>query len=177
MSKAVAKYFFVFLFAFVAGVVAGVVFGGRAAGFILPAVGFCAGLGEGIARGGTSAIPVFALIFAKNLSVAALCLWLARPTRGTVPAWVCLSNGFAIGVLGALLAAVDVPVWQYAALLAPHGVLELPALFLACTMGMVLEGSALSRLRKGFPLVAALLAASAAVEVWISPIVGKLLVP
>ncbi|WP_027719146.1 stage II sporulation protein M [Desulfovirgula thermocuniculi] len=160
---------------FAAGVAAGAAFEKALIHHLMPAIRFGLGVGEKMASGGASDFLMFLLVFAKNLSVAALCICLAKPTRGIVPAWVCLANGLVVGTLGALLAARGVPPWQYAVLLAPHGVVELPALFLACALGLTLGGGVLVRLRRGIPIVAGMFAAAAALEVWVSPLVGRLL--
>lgn len=169
------RFFLIFAGLFAAGVIAGAAFEKVLIPHLMPAIRIGLGVGEKMASGGASNFLMFLLVFAKNLSVGVLCICLARPTRGIVPAWVCLANGLVVGTLGALLSARGVPPWQYAALLAPHGVIELPALFLACALGLTLGGGILVRLRQGVPVVAGMFAAAAALEVWVSPLVGKLL--
>ncbi|NHM28072.1 stage II sporulation protein M [Desulfofundulus sp. TPOSR] len=169
------KLFLVFAGLFFAGVFAGAVFEREFLQWLMPAIRYGLGIGEKMSSDSALNFPIFLLIFAKNVSVAAMCISLARPSRGAVPAVVCASNGLVVGVLGALLAAKGIPPWYYAALLAPHGMIELPALFLACALGLTINGNVLARLRRGTPVVAGMFAVAAAVEVWVSPLVGKLL--
>ncbi len=47
-----------------------------------------------------------------------------------------LSNGMAIGLVGMILGISGMPVMSYVMGLLPHGIVELPALFLVCAIGM-----------------------------------------
>ncbi|MGQ9498555.1 MAG: stage II sporulation protein M [Desulfotomaculales bacterium] len=174
MSNTKSRFFFVFTGLFAAGVYAGGIFKEALIPHLMPAIRFGLEVAEKMSSWGGSNFLAFLLIFAKNLSVAVLCFCLARFTFGLVPIWVCVSNGLVVGTLGALLAEKRVSPWQYAILLAPHGVVELPALFLVCALGLTLGGSLLGRLKQGIPVVAGMFAVAAFVEVWVTPLVGKL---
>jgi len=169
------KFSLAFAGLFFLGVLVGAVCEAELLRWLMPAIRLGLGVGEKMSSGGVSSLSVFLLIFAKNLSVAALCIALARPSRGAVPALICACNGLVVGVLGAVLASRGFPPWSYAALLAPHGAVELPALFLSCALGMTSGGGALSRLKQGLPVVAKMFAAAAAIEVWVTPAVGRFL--
>ncbi|AOQ23132.1 hypothetical protein MTAT_16620 [Moorella thermoacetica] len=139
---------------------------------------FRMGMAIGSKMGGSfgTDLLVALFIFGKNLSVAVLCTAAGRPTRGAVPAVVCVANGVALGVLAGLLKQdIGLPYWRFALMLTPHGVIELPAIFWACTAGM---GSVdlKTRIVNGLRAPAALLAAAAVVETWVSPVVGRMVV-
>ncbi|ACX51938.1 protein of unknown function DUF95 transmembrane [Ammonifex degensii KC4] len=121
---------------------------------------------------GTALLPVFLLTFVylKNFLVAALCFLGARPTRGIFPGVVCLVNGLVLGWLGAVLAEAGVSPWRYAGALAPHGVVELPAVFAASALGMARTGGGATR---QFAPVACALLVAACIEVFVSPHVAK----
>lgn len=75
-------------------------------------------------------------ILRNNLSVAfAACAM--GITAGIGTAWMMLMNGFLIGVIGVACyhAGMSVSLWSF---VAPHGALELPAIFLAGGAGLVL---------------------------------------
>lgn len=114
-------------------------------------------------------------IFLKNATVVLLVVLLGKPTRGIVPALVCLQNSLLIGALAsALHGAQGLAWWRFALFLAPHGVFELPAIFLACAIGMLAWPTA-RRLRLALvPL--GLLAVAAVVEVYVTPVLGSRLI-
>lgn len=154
------------------GVAAGLVFYRQILPFFAPALKAGVDAAEYVATGVPS--PVTALfIFAKNASVALLCTAAGRPTRGVLPVAVCVINGTVIGFLGALLRDAGFPLWKYTVLLSPHGVIELPAIFASCALGMAAK--TVSERVRMLPLPLAALAVAAAVETWASPAVGKLL--
>ncbi|MDH7578187.1 MAG: stage II sporulation protein M [Bacillota bacterium] len=122
-----------------------------------------------------SGIEAALFIFLKNFSVVFLCALLGRGTRGVFPALVCFINGGILGFLGAVMRAYgDVSWWRYVAVLSPHGVIELVAVFAACTVGM-LKAPVKKKLRLlGAPL--AMLVVAAYVETWISSgLAGRIL--
>lgn len=136
---------------------------------LLPALKLGMGAAEKIASSG--GLEAALIIFLKNASVAILCLLLGRPTRGLFPGLVCFINGCVVGFIGAVLSGfARVAWWRYAAALLPHGVVELPAIFLACAVGT----AALERRRKlslaKYPLM--MLAVAACIEVWVSALVA-----
>lgn len=76
------------------------------------------------------------IIFSKNLSVAIICFFSAKISKGLMPGFIMLSNGMAIGLVGMILGISGMPVMSYIMGLLPHGIVELPALFLVCAIGM-----------------------------------------
>ena len=79
-------------------------------------------------------------ILTNNLSVS-FAAFAMGITAGIGTAWMMLFNGLMIGVVGAACfrAGMSVPLWSF---VAPHGSLELPAIFIAGGAGLLL-GSAL----------------------------------
>jgi uncharacterized membrane protein SpoIIM required for sporulation len=130
-------------------------------------------LGEHMASGKMGVAAVGAGVFLKNASVVLLCVSLGRATRGLFPVFVSVVNGLLLGCLAGTLASVGIPVWRFAAALAPHGAFELPAIFAACGIGVLALGVR-ERLRKSVPVLA-ILAVAAAVEVTVSPMVANFL--
>jgi len=47
-----------------------------------------------------------------------------------------LMNGIVIGMIGTLASNLGMPVMSFIMGILPHGIVELPALFLACAIGM-----------------------------------------
>jgi len=76
------------------------------------------------------------IIFLKNLSVALICFITAKLSRGFIPGFIMLMNGIVIGMLGTLVSNLGMPVMSFVMGILPHGIVELPALFLACAIGM-----------------------------------------
>lgn len=114
-----------------------------------------------------SGIEAALFIFMKNLSVVFLCALLGRGTRGTFPALVCFINGGILGFLGAVMRAYGgVSWWRYVAVLSPHGVLELAAVFAACTIGLLAASVKEKLCLLKIPF--AMLVAAACLEVWVS---------
>ena len=127
-------------------------------------------------------------IFLNNIFASALSIGLGLAPFLFLPAFSILSNTMLIGaVLGLSAASSAVPVIKMVAVgLLPHGIFELPALFLSMAMGLYLcrlltlkiLGKAreekilenLNALAKTFVLVVLpLLAAAAAVECFVTP--------
>ena len=82
--------------------------------------------------------PPFSLaiaIFLNNSFVAAICFISAKVTRGLLPGFILLFNGVVIGVLAVLTNTLGVSLGQFLIMLIPHGIFELPALFIACAIG------------------------------------------
>lgn len=159
----------------------GVFFLGLIAGFafykpLLPQMSPVIGIGLGAAANlaATGAVATALIIFGKNSCVALMCALLGRQSRGCVPLIVCAVNGVVVGFVAAFISHSVAP-WEFMLMLAPHGVIELPAIFLACAVGMAAVG-----VRERLKLVRiplALLVAAAIIETWVSPLVAnKLLV-
>lgn len=106
------------------------------------------------------------LIFLKNLQTAVLCFLTARITFGILPGLILFFNGVLIGVLAVFLHQDGLSYSSFVLHLLPHGIFELPALFLACAIGMY--GVRLNGW-KALLLPLFMLAIAAAVEVLISP--------
>jgi stage II sporulation protein M len=86
-------------------------------------------------------------IFLNN-SVKTLIAILSGSLLGIVPAVFLLANGAALGV--AFSVSIQTRgVWSSLASVVPHGVIELPAVFLGTSIGLYLGGHALKKLRKG----------------------------
>lgn len=124
-----------------------------------------------LATGGVLATAILAtVIFLKNSLVALMCVMLSKRTRGILPAVICLANGIAIGLIAVLSSAMGFSLSEYLAMVVPHGVIELPAIILACTLG-IMAGAQVKNLR----VPVSLLAVAAAVEVWITPVLAQII--
>ena len=75
-------------------------------------------------------------IFLKNLLAATICFLTARISRGVVPGLTMLVNGLAIGFVGTIFTVHGIALSSYILSLLPHGIIELPAIFIACAIGM-----------------------------------------
>ena len=53
-----------------------------------------------------------------------------------MPGFIMLMNGIVIGMLGTLASNLGMPVISFIMGVLPHGIVELPALFLICAIGM-----------------------------------------
>ena len=108
-----------------------------------------------------------------------------------LPVLAIISNGALLGVLAAWYVIQDVPLTVYAVGILPHGVFELPALFLAAACGFALCRNIIRRITKNprslpmvefligllqtmllviFPLVLV----AAAIETWVTPVLMSL---
>jgi uncharacterized membrane protein SpoIIM required for sporulation len=78
-------------------------------------------------------------ITVNNLSVAIIA-YAGGITAGLLTSWVMLMNGLLLGVLGTVIhdAGMNLALWSF---VAPHGTLELPAIFIAGGAGLVLARS------------------------------------
>lgn len=156
------------------GLLAGYLLRENLAASLMPSISLGLGLGEKIMQSHGAQVLGTLLLFGKNSSVALLCAALGRPSRGFVPATVCVTNGVVVGFLAALLALAGVAVWRFALALAPHGVIEIPALILACAIGMAALPLK-ARLKQALVPIGMLFVA-ACVEAWVSPIVANQLI-
>lgn len=114
--------------------------------------------------------PIYtaAAIFLKNAFVVVLCVFLGM--RAVVPTVICVVNGIVIGAVGGFLHVHGTSWLNYFLALAPHGVFELPAIFLACAIGM-----SLYTFKEKLKLALAplgMLAVAACIETWVSPLVA-----
>jgi uncharacterized membrane protein SpoIIM required for sporulation len=121
-------------------------------------------------------------LFSNNLSVA-IAAFAAGITAGIGTLWILLMNGVLLGAVTQLTAArgMSADFWGF---VAPHGVLEIPAILIAGAAGLTLGRGLLfpgalprrravaAAAREGVALLAGcgpVLAAAAAVEAWFSP--------
>ncbi|MCK9313959.1 MAG: stage II sporulation protein M [Methanocorpusculum sp.] len=107
------------------------------------------------------------IIFLKNLSVAIICFLTAKLSKGFIPGFIMLINGMVIGMLGTWLSVSGMPVMSFIMGLLPHGIIELPALFLACAIGMYGINKESWRIA-GIPALMLLVAAG--IESYITPL-------
>ncbi|MDD3111267.1 MAG: stage II sporulation protein M [Methanofollis liminatans] len=127
-------------------------------------------------------------IFLNNLQ-ACLLLFLGGATFGLLTLFILLSNGLIIGVFAGEIAERLGPIGLAVGLI-PHGIFELPALFIAAALGLALARSLLADISGagdaaaeaarlgGFFLrtVVPLLAAAAVVEAFITPALLQIVV-
>lgn len=131
---------------------------------------------------GLPPIALFALIFLNN-ALKTFVVMFAGLMLGVLPAAFLFANGAILGIVAARSAEI-VGVWVTTASILPHGVFELPAVLLGAAVGLRLGTLLLRRLRTGplalkphltaagrfyLTFVAPLLAAAAAIEIWVTP--------
>ena len=108
------------------------------------------------------------IIFLKNLSVAIICFFSAKISKGLMPGFIMLVNGIAIGLVGVMLSFSGMSVMSYVMGLIPHGIVELPALFLVCAIGMYGVNKESWRLTS---VPALMLLMAAGIESYITPLI------
>lgn len=154
---------------FAVGCVFGYVFHEQLLPSMAPSMEMGASINKYLGFSGLITLLTVTAILAKNSLVALLCVFMGKLSRGVFPLIVCLVNGTVIGVFGAILAKQGIEVWRFALALTPHGIVELPAIFIACALGM--KQMELKERWKAFRTPFVLLAVAAAIETWISPII------
>jgi stage II sporulation protein M len=90
-----------------------------------------------------------AAIFLNN-SVKTLIALLLGALFGVVPVIFLFANGAALGVVFSLSIRTR-GLWTSLASIAPHGVIELPAVFLGMSIGLMLGAQTLARIRRRCP--------------------------
>jgi stage II sporulation protein M len=119
---------------------------------------------------GTNDFLMCGTIFLKNLLVVVMCVALGYLTRGMVPFLVCATNGVIIGAVCTLLVTHNAgSVLMVLSAILPHGIIELPAIFLACAIGITKKP-----LIEKFNLIqmpGILLLVAAVIETWITPLI------
>ena len=118
----------------------------------------------------STAIELFFLYLVKNGSVVLLCYYTGKYLRGLIPGYICLTNGFVIGVLGFIIADTS-SLLIFILCILPHGIFEFCALFQSCSIGTD-KNKKFSDL--SFPLL--LLFLAAIIESTISPLIIKALI-
>ena len=93
---------------------------------------------------GRGVLEIVGFIFLKNATAAAVAIVLGV-AGGLVPAAAALLNGIALGAVASAAAARGVAVW---ANLLPHGVFELPAIFIAWALGLWLGAAIWTKARR-----------------------------
>ena len=137
---------------------------------------------------GMSKIQLFMAIFLNN-SLKTLAVVLLGPLLGIVPVVLLLING---AILGAVIpmAVVAKGLWSSVMTIVPHGIFELPAVFLGTSVGIQLglhplmrlagkaDSSLLSEIGKAmrlyFMIILPLLLLAALIEVFVTPLVASL---
>lgn len=123
-------------------------------------------------------LALSAFIFLKNLSVAALLVVFGHVVFALPAVFILAVNGVLVGFLARHLVEAGLPPAAFVAGIAPHGVIELPAIFLAAGLALAIAALRLKKRatpgvieRLGFLLrvVTPLLVAAAIVEVYITP--------
>ncbi len=135
---------------------------------------------------GMSRLQLFIAIFLNN-SVKTLLAILLGPLLGIVPVVFLLING---AILGAVIpmAVASMGLWSSVMTVIPHGIFELPAIFLGTSVGIQLglhpflrlagktDSSLLSEFPKGMRLyvriIVPLLLLAALIEVFVTPLVA-----
>ncbi len=108
-------------------------------------------------------------IFLKNLSVAMMCFLTAKLSKGLVPGFIMFVNGIIIGFAITILNVSGIPMKSIVMAILPHGIIELPALFLFCAIGMYGLNKESWRIA-GVPILMLFIAAG--VESYITPLIA-----
>jgi stage II sporulation protein M len=127
-------------------------------------------IAEKLPSSGSNDFLMFGIIFLKNLIVAVMCIALGYITRGIVPFLVCATNGVVVGAVTTLIVVHNAgSVLMVVSAILPHGIIELPAIFLACAIGITKKP-----LIEKFNLIQVpgiLLLVAAIIETWITPLI------
>ncbi|MEW6458974.1 MAG: stage II sporulation protein M [Bacillota bacterium] len=125
-------------------------------------------------------LALSAFIFLKNLSVTAILVFVGHVACALPAMFILVVNGLLVGLLARYFVEAGLPPAAFVAGIAPHGVIELPALFLAAGLALAIAAQRLKggvtpgfgrRLDFLLRVVTPLLAAAAVVEVYITPLV------
>lgn len=90
---------------------------------------------------------IFLLIFFNN-SVKSLLSMLLGVFFGIVPVLFVLFNGYLIGVVVSV-SSKNVGIWKVLLMLIPHGILEIPAIIIACAYGLRIGFATFKKIRGG----------------------------
>lgn len=121
---------------FIAGIVAGVVAYDTITPLLTPLFEITYAIVGNISFKEINKIVTILAIFAKNALIALLCILTARLTFGIYPGLIVALNGLLIGYVGVMLVSGGgLTALQVFGGIAPHGVLELFGIFLACAIG------------------------------------------
>lgn len=93
---------------------------------------------------------LFIKIFFNNLQVALIMLFLSTIPFLPLSLFLCLSNGFMLGLVGSIFYEKTFDVEQLLMSLLPHGIIELPIIFYTSAVGILIwKKIALSLFNKG----------------------------
>lgn len=135
--KDVRPYFIFSIILFFASVVVGGTPSG-ATDFILEQVRAMAELAQETQQADNPQLAFFWVIFKKNVTACLMTMYMGIGL-GIFPLFTMVLNGMLVGFMFSLMAEHGEQVWLQALKgLVPHGILELPALFLAAGFGMML---------------------------------------
>lgn len=98
---------------------------------------------------GVGAFQIFWIIFLNN-AVKSFIALASGVLFGIIPVIFILINGYAIGIVGAV-AIAEKGIGNVLALTLPHGVLEIPAVLLAASYGVMLGEKLYGRIKRGEP--------------------------
>ena len=185
-AKRLKPYFLTSIAIFACGVVLGIV-----------AVNYHAGLAQRLEQmligfvdnfRGLSTPQLAAAIFLNNTAKSAAAIILGTLV-GILPVVFLLINGVALGAI-VYISLGTRGIWQSTMTILPHGILELPAVLLATSIGLLLGGRAIKRLAgksavslreelvqagKFFcAVIVPVLLVAALVEAYLTPIIAKL---
>lgn len=127
-------------------------------------------------------------IFLNNSIKSAAAIFLGA-LLGVLPVIFLVINGVALGAI-VTVSLGSRGVWQSAMAIVPHGIVELPAVFLATSIGLLLGGHVFKRLLRRpqpplreelaaasrclFRVIVPLLALAALIEAYLTPVLAKL---
>ena len=131
-------------------------------------------------------VVIFLMIFVNN-AVKSLISMLLGLFFGIIPIMFVISNGFILGMVSGVVSK-DVGIWRVMLMLIPHGILEIPAVLIACSYGLRLGLAIIKKLRgirvnltdelkralsDYIKYVVPLLLIAAFVETYITPIISQ----
>lgn len=165
---------------FVGGIAVGVYFSETAGRFVGPSLESIKDMAQAsrALTPGLREVVLVGGIFLKNLSVALILLAVGHLILALPALLVIATNGLMVGFMGVVLEQQGISPWAYTLGLAPHGVIELPALLLAggyalSTAGLRLRGREAPPVRRRMAfllkVILPMLAIAAVVEVYLTP--------
>lgn len=185
-AKRLRPYFFWSVVLFGMGAIAGMILVNRHSGLASQLekslMGF-AGMFRGLSK-----LQLAGAIFLNNSIKSAAAIFLGT-LLGVLPVIFLVINGVALGAI-VTVSLGSRGVWQSTMAILPHGVIELPAVLLATSIGLLLGGHVLRRLLRRpqaplraelaaaarclFRIIVPLLALAALIEAYLTPVLAKL---
>lgn len=167
---------------FAASIIAGWIFAYEAEPLLRPSLENLASVADQTAAIGAEfrSLTMAAFVFLKNLSVTAILVLVGHVVLALPAVFILTINGALIGLLARLLTESGLSPLSFIAGIAPHGIIELPALLLAAGFAFAMAARRLKTRsvpgilgRLGFLLrvIAPLLLAAAVIEIYITPLV------